>query len=102
MTLHEQILTIFITFHHIYPSIYLSVAAVNASVYTVAVTNLPPQCTEVELKEKFARMLIEQGQESICKIASVSLAFNNTNEILESMRRGDIIREKIKAVHVRQ
>jgi hypothetical protein len=71
-------------------------------VYTLAVTNLPPECSEVELKAHFVRMLAQLGQESICKIASVSLAFNNTNEILESMRRGDIIREKIKAVHVRQ
>ncbi len=81
-------------------SIYLSIAAVNASMYTVVVTNLPPECSEVELKRHFVRMLAQIGQESISKIASVSLAFNNTSEILESMRRGDIIREKIKAVHV--
>jgi hypothetical protein len=54
----------------------------------------------VELKRHFVRMLAQIGQESISKIASVSVAFNNTSEILESMRRGDIIREKIKAVHV--
>ena len=99
------IVTVFVTLQcfylsSIYLSIYLSIAAVNASMYTVAVTNLPPKCSEVELKGHFVRMLAQIRQESISKIASVSLAFNNTNEILESMRRGDIIREKIKAVHV--
>ena len=69
--------------------------------YTVVVTNLPPQCTEVELKAHFVRQLARMGLESTSKIASISLAFNNTNEILQSVKRGNIIKNKIKAVHVR-
>jgi exosome complex RNA-binding protein Csl4 len=62
--------------------------------FTVTVTHLPPECSEEELIAHLGK---------ICpghKIANISLAFDNAHEIEECTKRGDIIRAKVRAVHV--
>ena len=77
------------------PMHILTIYTVNASMFTVTVSNLPAECSEEELIAHFT---------SVCpthKIANISMAYNNAQEIEECTKRGDIIRAKVRAVHVR-
>lgn len=70
------------------------ILAVNASMFTVTVSHLPRECTEEEIIAHFG---------AICpshKIANISMAFDNAREIEECAKRGDIIRTKVRSVHV--
>ena len=78
--------------------------------YTLMVTGLPPDVTEEEIIEHFnslVRSSYNRHSTTILKssnvdysIAAVSLAFDNVKEIEECINRGDIVRSKIKLVHV--
>jgi hypothetical protein len=62
--------------------------------FTVTVSRLPEDCTEEEITAHFG---------TICpahKIANISMAFDNRLEIEECTKRGDLIRAKVRAVHV--
>eukprot|EP01038_Epipyxis_sp_PR26KG_P011217 gene11217-15051_t len=67
---------------------------VTASMYSVVVTNLPEDCTEEEVAEHFMKVLGENH-----KVFSVSIAFDNVDEIKACQDRGHIIKEKIRSVH---
>lgn len=62
--------------------------------FTVTVSNLPEDCTEEDLVEHFGKICPQH------KIANVSMAYDNAREIEECVKRGDIIRAKVRAVHV--
>lgn len=62
--------------------------------YTVTVSRLPDECSEDELIAHFAKICPQH------KIANISMAFDNRQEIEEASKRGDIIRAKVRAVHV--
>jgi Zn ribbon nucleic-acid-binding protein len=62
--------------------------------FTVTVSHLPKECTEEEIIAHFG---------AICpthKISNISMAFDNAREIEECVKRGDIIRSKVRSVHV--
>lgn len=62
--------------------------------FTIMVSNLPPDVTEEELIEHFGKLCKDK------KIASISLAYDNIEEIKECMHRGSIIKSKVREVHV--
>lgn len=62
--------------------------------FTVTVSRLPDDCTEEELIAHFGKICPTH------KIANISMAFDNRQEIEEASKRGDIIRAKVRAVHV--
>lgn len=64
--------------------------------YTIVVSNLPPDVTEVDLLNHFGSIV---GRKDA--ISCISLAYNNEDEIELCKKRGDIIRKKIILVHVR-
>lgn len=63
--------------------------------FTVTVSRLPRECTEDEIIAHFGALCPQH------KIANVSMAFDNAKEIEECTKRGDLIRAKVRAVHVR-
>eukprot|EP01038_Epipyxis_sp_PR26KG_P011622 gene11622-15564_t len=67
---------------------------VNASMFTLMVSNIPNDCTEEEILYHFYNIL---GSEH--KIFSVSIAYDNIYELDQCRVRGDLIRAKIKLVH---
>lgn len=64
--------------------------------YTIVVSNLPQDVTEVDLLNHFGSIV---GRKDA--ISCISLAYNNEDEIELCKKRGDIIRKKIILVHVR-
>ena len=76
------------------------------------VSGLPVDVTEEEVIEHFNSLIKTSyhrqsatilGSSNVdYSIAAVSFAFNNVEEIDECINRGDIIRAKIRLVHVRQ
>lgn len=62
--------------------------------FTVTVSNLPEECSEEELIAHFNKICPQH------KIANISMAYNNAQEIEECVKRGDLIRGKVRAVHV--
>lgn len=67
---------------------------INASMFTLSVSGLPEDVTEEELIDHFQRLLGDEHS-----IVSVSLAYNNIQEIQECISRGNIIRSKVRLVH---
>lgn len=67
---------------------------INASMFTVSITNLPTDVTEDELLIHFQKLLGEDHN-----VVSVSLAYDNIKEIKECIARGNIIRSKVRLVH---
>jgi RNA recognition motif-containing protein len=63
--------------------------------YTIAVSNLPSKVTEIDLLNHFGKIV---GRKDA--VTNISLAYNNEDEIEICRQRGDIIREKIRIVHV--
>eukprot|EP01036_Dinobryon_divergens_P028342 gene28342-37274_t len=82
---------------------------VNASMYTIKVSGLPPDVTEEELIDHFNSLIRKSFQRNSTTIvnssnvdytiAAISLAYDNVEEIEECISRGDLIRSKIKLVH---
>ena len=64
--------------------------------FTVTLSRLPEVCSEEEIIAHLGSVV--PGH----KIANISLAFDNAQEIEECAKRGDIIRAKVRAVHVRE
>lgn len=64
--------------------------------YTIRVSNLQPDVTEVDLLNHFGKIV---GRKDA--ITNISMAYNNEEEIKVCRQRGDIIRQKIRLVHVR-
>ena len=62
--------------------------------FTVTISHLPPECTEEDIISHFKKLAPTH------KIANVSMAYDNAKEIEECTKRGDIIRAKVRAVHV--
>lgn len=78
--------------------------------YTIMVSGLPGDVTEEEVIDHFNSLIKTSYQRQSAtilgssnvdySIAAVSFAFNNVEEIDECINRGDIIRAKIRLVHV--
>lgn len=68
---------------------------VRASMYTIAVSGLPPDVTEEELYEHFGGLIKSKNS----PIVGISLAYDNTVEIKTCKKRGELIRSKVRMVH---
>eukprot|EP00981_Chlorochromonas_danica_P004112 scaffold801_cov178-Ochromonas_danica.AAC.17 len=79
----------------------LEEATIRASMYTIEVSHLPPDATEDEIASFFENMLVSGGTYTAKKqrVVSVSLAFDNVEEIETCKKRGDLIRSKARLVH---
>lgn len=69
---------------------------VNASMFTIKVSNLPKNTDEDSVSIHFKKLFKNNPEYSV---AAVSLAFNNLHEINECKIRGDIIKRKVRLVH---
>lgn len=83
--------------------VFVLFLAVRASMYTIEVSHLPSDATEDEVASFFENMLVSGGTYTTKKqrVVSVSLAFDNIEEIETCKKRGDLIRNKARLVHVR-
>ena len=62
--------------------------------FTVTLSRLPKDCTQEDIIAHFRKICPQH------KIANVSMAFDNAKEIEECTNRGNLIRAKVRAVHV--
>jgi hypothetical protein len=72
----------------------LPILQVTASMYTVAVSNLPTKVTEVKLINHFAHLVGYSDS-----VVAVSIAYDNLEEFKECKARGNIIHSKVNLVH---
>lgn len=68
---------------------------VNASMFTLCISRIPEDTTEEELASHFQKLLRNESA-----VATVCIAYDNADEIRECTARGDIIRAKVRLVHV--
>ncbi len=63
--------------------------------FTVMMDRIPTDLTEEQLQMHFINLLPKEHV-----VASVSIAYDNADEIRECTHRGDLIRSKVRLVHV--
>ena len=69
---------------------------VTASMFSISVTNLPKDVTDIDLRAHF-NTLVGKTMESV---VNVSIAYDNAEEIKAFRKRGDLLRAKLMLVQV--
>ena len=67
-------------------------ATVTASDFTIRITKLPPDTTEVQLAGHFAKI-------TACSVVDVNLAYDNSGEIDLYLGRGKLMKQRFLLVH---
>ncbi|CAM9253577.1 unnamed protein product, partial [Ectocarpus fasciculatus] len=76
-------------------AIILDKNTVEASDYSVKVSNLPLRCSEAELRAHFVKVLDEHGE---CQaVEDCTIAYDNEHEIQVYKQRGDLVKRRYRA-----